>query len=183
MESHSTAVAGLKNIPGGDDRFYNNLFVNRGFVGYDRAGMPSWMEGNVFLHEAQPSPSEASPLLRADFDPGIKLIEKPDGIYLEIGLDRTWAELTSRPLVTTDMLGKAKIPDLPYLQPNRKPYRLDTDYLGKQEKCQEPFPRTLGIFRERKAGVQSLACGRRAISYTGAATFVAGSIHGTRGPP
>ena len=140
MESHSTAVAGLKNIPGGDDRFYNNLFVNHGFVGYDGTGLPSWMKGNVFLNEAQPSPSEASPLLRADFDPGIKLIEKPDGIYLEIALDRTWAELASRPLVTTDMLGKAKIPDLPYLQPNRKPYRLDTDYLGNKRNAESPFP-------------------------------------------
>jgi hypothetical protein len=28
--AHSTAVAGLVNIKGGDDRFYNNIFVGRG---------------------------------------------------------------------------------------------------------------------------------------------------------
>ena len=30
----------LRNIPGGDDRFYNNIFVNRGLTGYDKAGLP-----------------------------------------------------------------------------------------------------------------------------------------------
>ncbi len=140
MAPHSTTVAGLKNIPGGDDRFYNNLFVNRGLAGFDGTGLPSWMKGNVFLNEAQPSPNEASPLSRSDFDPGIKLIEKPDGIYLEITLDTKWAGLATRPLVTTDVLGKAKIPDLPYLQPDRKPYRLDTDYLGNMRNDKSPFP-------------------------------------------
>ena len=31
MKANSTAVAGLRNIPGGDDRFYNNILVHRGF--------------------------------------------------------------------------------------------------------------------------------------------------------
>ncbi len=153
MKAHSTAVAGLHNIPGGDDRFYNNLLVNRGFDGYDKAGLPSWMKGNVFLNEAQPSPSEESPLLRPDFDPGIKLIEKPDGLYLEITLDRAWAEPASRPLVTTDLLGKAKIPDLPYLQPDGSPYRLDTDYFGNKRNAKSPFP---GPFEWSAGGKQVL---------------------------
>lgn len=34
--------------------------------------------------------------------------------------------------VTAEMLGKAKIPDLSYEQPDGTPYRLDTDYFGKK---------------------------------------------------
>jgi alpha-N-arabinofuranosidase len=133
-------VAGLRNIPGGDDRFYNNILVNGGFDGYDKAGMPSWMSGNVFLNKAQPSPFDKSPLLRPDVDPKVKLVGKSDGLYLEIMLDKTWLEQTSRPMVTTDLLGKAKIPDLPYEQPDGSPYRLDVDYLGKKRNAANPFP-------------------------------------------
>jgi alpha-N-arabinofuranosidase len=140
MKASSTVVAGLRNIPGGDSRFYNNIVVNLGLDGYDKAGFPSWISGNVFLGTAQPSPSDKSPLHRPDFDPDIKLVQKPDGLYLEITLDKAWAEQASRSLVTTDSLGKAKIPDLPYLQPDGSPYRLDTDYVGKRRNAASPFP-------------------------------------------
>jgi len=140
MKAGSTEVGGLRNIPGGDDRFYSNILVNSGFDGYDKAGLPSWTSGNVFLNKAQPSTFDKSPLLRPDFDPEIKLVEKSDGLYLEITLDKAWAEGTSRPLVTTDMLGKAKIPDLPFEQPDGSAYRLDTDYFGKKRNADNPFP-------------------------------------------
>jgi len=153
MEAHSTAVAGLRNIPGGDDRFYGNILVNRGFENYDKTGLPLWMNGNVFLNKAQPSRFEKSALVRPDFDPGIKLIEKPDGLYLEITLDKAWARQTSRPLVTTDLLGKAKIPDLPYERPDGTPYRLDTDYFGKKRNAANPFP---GPFELAEGGKQLL---------------------------
>jgi len=140
MKAGSTAVGGLRNIPGGDDRFYNNILVNKGLDGYDKAGMPSWTSGNVFLNKAQPATFDKSPLRRPEFDPGIQLIEKSDGLYLQITLDRAWAEQTLRPLVTTDLLGKAKIPDLPFEQPDGSPYRLGTDYFGKKRNDASPFP-------------------------------------------
>ena len=140
MKAHSTAVAGLRKIPGGDDRFYNNVLVNRGFVHYDKAGLPSWMKGNVFLNKAQASEFEKSPLVLSEFDPGIKLIEKPDGVYLEITLEKTWAGQTSSQMVTTDLLGKSKIPGVPYQQPDGSPYRLDADYLGNKRNDANPCP-------------------------------------------
>ena len=153
MKPHSTEVAGLRNIPGGDDRFHNNILVDHGFDGYDEAGLPSRMMGNVFLGEAQPSPLDESPVHRPDFDPGIELIEKPDGLYLEITLEGEWAQQAARPLVTTDLLGNAKIPDLPYLEPDHTPYRLDTDYLGNRRKTDGPFP---GPFELPEGGQQVL---------------------------
>ena len=91
-KAHSTEVAGLHDNPCGDVRYYNNLFAQRGNLSpYDKATLPVWMAGNVFLKGAKPSKHEAAPLVKPDFDPQLKLIEKPDGWYLEIALDQAWA--------------------------------------------------------------------------------------------
>jgi alpha-N-arabinofuranosidase len=153
MKAGSTEVAGLRNISGGDSRFHNNILVNRGLDGYDKAGLPSLLSGNVFLGKAQPSPLDQSSVDRPDFAPEIKLIEKPDGIYLEMTLGDAWAERTSRILVTTEMLGKAEIPGLPYQQPDGRAYQLDTDYLGNSKNVNNPFP---GPFERHEGGKQTL---------------------------
>ena len=139
--SHSTKVAGLRNIQGGDDRFYNDIFVsNNGLATYDKAAQPVRMAGNVFLKGAQSTKHEQDPLSQPKFDPEMKLVEEKDGVRLHITLDKTWAEKQSRRLVTTELLGRAKIPDLPYEQPNGSPYRIDTDYFGRKRNAANPFP-------------------------------------------
>lgn len=140
LEAHATGVAGLRSIPGGDNRFYGNILVHHGLDTYDDAGLPSWMKGNVLLKGAKPSASDESPLHHPGFDPDIKLIEKSDGVYLEITLDRAWARQATLPLVTTALLGKARVPGLPYLQPDQAPYRLDSDYLDQPRDPDRPFP-------------------------------------------
>ena len=48
---------------GGDDRFYNNLFVNHSsLVQYDEAAQPVQMAGNVFIDGANPSRHEENPI-------------------------------------------------------------------------------------------------------------------------
>jgi hypothetical protein len=164
MEPHSTAIAGMRNIPGGDNRFYNNIFVNRGFVGYETAGMPSQMQGNVFLKQPHASGSDASAMVLPDFDPGVELTEQPDGMYLEITVEPTWARQTSRPLVSTDLLGKAKVPALPYLQPDRTPLRIATDYLGAKRNADNPFP---GPFEIPEGGTRRLKVWPRSALFGG----------------
>jgi alpha-N-arabinofuranosidase len=140
-KAHSTEVAGLQNIPGGDDRFYNNIFVNHdGLAPYDKAAQPVHMAGNAFLKGAGSSRGEQDPLVRPQFNPGIKLVEEKDWVYLHIMLDKTWAEKQSRQLVTSELLGRAKTPDLPYEQPNGSPYRIDTDCFGRKRNTANPFP-------------------------------------------
>jgi alpha-N-arabinofuranosidase len=153
MEAHAARVAGLRNIPGGDDRFYNNVFVKRGCYGYDRAEFPSEARGNVFLNGAQPPAFATSPLVRPDFAAQIQLHERSDGLYLQIQLDAAWADQATRPLVTSELLGRARIPDLPYQQPDSSPYRLDTDYFGNPRNVDNPFP---GTFARPPAGRQEL---------------------------
>ena len=55
--------------------------------------------------------------------------------------------------MTTELLGKAKIPDLPYEQPDGSPYRIDTDYLGRKRNDANPFP---GPFELSKRNKQEL---------------------------
>ena len=160
-KAHSTEVAGLRNIEGGDDRFYNNIFVGYdGLAPYDKAALPVQMAGNVFLKGARPSTHEQAPrapggdaLVQPQLDPGIKLVEDKDGVGLNITLDKTWAEKQSRRLVTTDLLGRANIPDLPYEQPDGSPHRIDTDYFGRERNAANPFP---GPFELAEDGSQVL---------------------------
>ncbi len=152
--AHSTKVAGLRKIPGGDDRYYNNIFVNdNGSTAYDKAAQPMQMAGNVFLKSARPSTHEQNPLVLPEFDPGIKLVEEKDGIYLHIALDKVWTEKQQHPLVTTELLGKATVPDAPYERPDGSPYRLDSDYFGNKRNAANPYP---GPFEMPESGEQVL---------------------------
>jgi alpha-N-arabinofuranosidase len=149
LEAHGTAVAGLSRIPGGDDRFLNNILVNAGLVGYERAGMPSRMTGNTYLKGALPSSLEESALVRRDLDPEVRLVEDLDGLYLELTVEASWGRQASSELVTTERLGRARVPELPYVQPDRALYSLDTDYLGRKRNAQHPFP---GPFEAAEGG-------------------------------
>ena len=154
-KAHSTEVAGLRNIEGGDNRYYNNIFAgNNGLAEYDTAALPMFMSGNVFLDGATPSAHEPDPFVRDDFDPGIEVLEKEDGVYLHITQDEAWRAERDRELVTTELLGRAKIPDLPYVHPDDTPIRIDTDYLGEKRDLANPSP---GPFEHLADGEQVLS--------------------------
>jgi alpha-L-arabinofuranosidase len=139
--AHSTRVAGLKNIAGGDDRFFNNVFIgDSGLTGYDQASQPVVMGGNVFLKSAAPSRHEADPARYPGFDLDPRLVKKPDGLYLELTYDRSWSAAPARQPVTSGRLGKASVPGLGYEQPDGKPIRIDTDYLGQKRSDTNPTP-------------------------------------------
>ena len=99
-----------------------------------------WMDGNVFLKGAKPSNREKSPLVMADFDPAIRLAERADGIHLEIRLDQVLAARRTRRLVTTGLLGKAAIPNLPYERPEGSPLTIAADYFGRPRNEANPAP-------------------------------------------
>jgi alpha-N-arabinofuranosidase len=149
-KAHSTAVAGLRKIEGGDDRYFNNIFVgNNGLAPYDKAVRPMQMAGNVFLKGAQPAAHEQDVLALPEFDPDIKLVEEKDGVYLHITLDKALAEKQPRQLITTELLARATVPDLSYEQPDGSPLKIDTDYLGKKRSEKNP---TAGPFKNPGRG-------------------------------
>jgi alpha-N-arabinofuranosidase len=139
----------MHDNPFGDDKYFNNLFAGPADLSvYDKAPLAVKMEGNVFLKGAKPSKHEADPVVKPGSDPGLKLIQEGGGFYLEIALNGSLAGKTRR-LVTTDVLGKAVIPDLPYERPDGSPIRIDSDFFGKKRATTNPTP---GPFEAPGAG-------------------------------
>jgi alpha-N-arabinofuranosidase len=152
LEEHGTAIAGLADNPGGDERYYNNLVVNEGLAGYDPVTLPMFMDGNVYMNGAQPSKHEPDPVVLPAMDPGIELVESADGLYLRIDHDQAWRQQERR-IVTTELLGKARTPALPYLNYNGQALAIDTDYFGHRRNTQNPVP---GPFDTPEAGSHTI---------------------------
>jgi alpha-L-arabinofuranosidase len=154
MKAHSTEVAGLHDNPSGDMRFYNNLFAQAGDLSpFNQARLPMSVRGNVFLGTAKPSTQEKAPLLKPDFDPAIRLNNTDGAFHLEINLDKSWATEQRRELVTSDLLGTAKIPDLPFVRADNTSVLIDADYSGRPRNPVNPFP---GPFESPDGGKQSI---------------------------
>jgi alpha-N-arabinofuranosidase len=54
--------------------------------------------------------------------------------------DPAWNTERTRQLVTTKLLGRAAIPNLPYEQRDGKPIDINTDYFGRSRKESNPTP-------------------------------------------
>ncbi len=155
MKAHSTEVAGLHDNPSGDMRFYNNVFAQAGDLSpYNQARLPMSVKGNVFLGTAKPSTQETAPLLKPDFDPAINLTNIDGVFHLQISLESTWATEQGRKLVTSDLLGMAMIPNLPFVHADNTSIRVDTDYSGHPRNPENPFP---GPFEKPEGGEQSIS--------------------------
>jgi hypothetical protein len=152
-KAHSTEVTGLLNIQGGDDRFYNNLIIEpSGLNGYDKATLPVQIEGNVYYNGAKPYLKETNYLEKAEFNPEVKVVEKGDSVFLHITLDNSFHVLDN-PLVTTALLGRAKIPNTAYENPDATPLKINTDYFGKKRNEANP---SAGPFENPGEGKLSL---------------------------
>ncbi|MHC4444950.1 MAG: right-handed parallel beta-helix repeat-containing protein [Planctomycetota bacterium] len=131
-KQHSTEIAGLKDISGGDNRFYNNIIVGgQGLHIYNKAAFPVQVEGNVYLNGAIPTIDETRLVRLPKFNPNIKIVDQKDGVYLNLTLPPEKPEQNNR-IVTTELLGKAKIPNLPFVNFDGKPLKIDSDYLAKK---------------------------------------------------
>ena len=149
-KAHSTEIAGLTHIQNGDNRFYNNIFAGGNGLGcYDNAILPVSMAGNVFLKGASPSRHEADPLVLPAFDPAIKLSQNDGRVTLEMTFEPSITDADAE-LVTTDRLGKARIPDLPFMNYDGAYLKIDTDYFGQKRSEQNP---SAGPFEKVKGGV------------------------------
>ena len=128
----------MQNIQGGDDRFYNNLLIQPGGLdGYDKAALPVQIEGNVYYNGAKPYSKETNCLVKAEFNPEVRLVEEDESVLLHITLDDSWRALNN-PLVTTALLGRAKMPKAVYENPDGTPLKIDTDYFSKKRNQANP---------------------------------------------
>lgn len=151
---HETAIAGLRPIDGGDDRFINNVFVGRsGLAAYDAAALPMMTEGNAFVGQARPSRHEGNPTLVPQVEAKLELTREADGVYLDMDLGEALAAGGPRALVTTARLGKTHVAGLPYDRPDGSPISIDADYLGKTRNPSGTAPGPLEVKQAGKVKV------------------------------
>jgi hypothetical protein len=162
--AHATGVAGLLNILSGDDRFYNNIFVGMGEIlkidyealqkigyglaVYDSLKRPMYVEGNVYLNKAIPFNKESLFIEESEFDPNIKLVSTDSDLYLHLNLPASFSELKTQ-VVTSERLGIAVIPDLPFENRDGSAIKVDYDYFGKKRSENNP---TAGPFEDPGSG-------------------------------
>ncbi|AOW11440.1 hypothetical protein EM308_15455 [Flavobacterium gilvum] len=138
---HGTAIVGQYDNRSGDDRFINNIFIAPSTLKhYDTTSLPMAMEGNVFTKGSLPSTQETKALLDSSFDPK-PTIEIRDGqAWLRLSSNPAWSTEQTRRLVTSEMLGKAIVPQQTFENGDGTPLRIDTDYFDKKRKVTNPFP-------------------------------------------
>ncbi|MHC4617811.1 MAG: right-handed parallel beta-helix repeat-containing protein [Planctomycetota bacterium] len=167
LREHSTEVAGLNDIlKVGDVRFYNNVFVGdnaasastgdrrtgHGLAVFDSAELPMQVDGNVYLNGAAPYAGDLNRIEQPAFNPKFEVVEKGNDVYLHITVHRSSNALRNK-LVTTKLLGKARVPGLPYVNRDNTPLRIDADYFGKKRSDENP---TAGPFENPGEGRLSL---------------------------
>ena len=147
---HATDIVALRDAPGGDHRFYNNLFTSRANTAvFDKSPLSSVAGGNVFTKGALAPNFDVDSLRLPDFDPTPKLEQRNGEWWLTLSIG-DFSQKKPRPLVTTELLGKAKIPNQPYENADGSPLKIITDYFGKKRNLSNPFPGPIEITKTGK---------------------------------
>jgi hypothetical protein len=160
--AHTTAIAGLVNVKGGDCRFYNNIFLGPGtsdaknsaqygLSTYNAREYPLQTGGNIYYNGAQPYIHETTHLSSAAASKP-KLVHDNHAVALQFSAPSDLAEAETT-LVTTSLLGTAKTPGLPYETRDGSSLKIDTDYFGKKRNAAHPKP---GPFEEAPMGTRIL---------------------------
>jgi len=156
--AHSTTVAGLVNIKGGEHRFYNNLFIGPGesaastskpasktspsaaaygLAVYDARELPIQTGGNVYGNGARPYVRETNALTLGGTVSKPEIAATGDRVVLRLQLGPELNQAaTAR--ITTALLGQARIPKLPFENPDGSPLVVDTDYSGRPRNAARP---------------------------------------------
>lgn len=154
--SNSTELAGLRETRCGDNRFFNNIFMGgapkvqsrfSGLSGYANTELPVTADGNVYLNGAQPFPGEEN-FIVLETNPRISVLDEGGKVTLRFNFDKKINSLETR-IVTTGLLGKAIVPNLPFENRDGTPVIIDFDYFRNKRKSGSPAP---GPFEKLQTG-------------------------------
>ena len=161
-EPHSTNIKGMAPVYGGDDRWYNNIFI--GDEGLEEVGTAHYKGYTTSLEEymskiydttgadhsafnAVEQPvyindnayfNGATPFEReetnlvSDYNPEFALIEEGDEVYLEITLPENFEEIKGD-VHSTLTLGRVRLTDVEFEKPHGGELVLNTDLLGEEK--------------------------------------------------
>jgi len=155
--AHSTKVVCLRNIRGGDNRFFNNIYIRTaefeeesftdragqhisigyGLNAYDNAEYESVAAGNLFYNGAKPYKDEVNSIQKPDFKPGIEIEEKEDDVLLKLHLDKSVRDVHTQ-LVSTQVLGSTIVSEAVFESRDGTPYVINTDFFGNKRNEDKP---------------------------------------------
>lgn len=153
---HSTLVAGFAPVYGGDDRFYNNIFIGKNAVNnigtelyngyttsleeykylvsqeegdhqaYHKIKQPVFINNNAYFNKAKHFEKEENNLIDENFNPALSLEEESEGLYLNISLPPSFFEIKGE-TQSSDTLPKVRLVDADFESPNETPISINTD--------------------------------------------------------
>lgn len=95
------------------------------------------MNGNTYYSGAKPSDKDLNFSSDLSFDPKLKLVEESKEMYLQIAFNQNYDQKVK--MITTEMLGKAKIPKAKFDNLDGTDLKIDTDYFGKKRSETNPY--------------------------------------------
>jgi hypothetical protein len=152
FKPHTTEWIGIEDISGGDDRYYNNVFTGRketakpafaffqpeyvkqheGLDVYDSVEYRVFADGNVYTNGAVPGKFESNVTQLTTAEP--ELVFNDNGSVL-----LKWnSPVQKGKLLTSEVLGKAKIPNQRFEKPDGSEMVIDADYFGKKRSTKTP---------------------------------------------
>jgi alpha-L-arabinofuranosidase len=189
---HSTEVSGYAPVYGGDDRFYNNIFIGdksvktsglqtsipteitNDYVGtahykgyttsleeyieivhqeegdhrrFHHVEQPVYINHNAYYNGAESFERETERVVANHFNPEIIIIEEGNAVYLSIELPEDFDSLLGE-IQSTKTLGRARIVDAEFENPDGSEVIVDKDLLGEQRAEKS----VLGPFANLQAG-------------------------------
>lgn len=165
---HSTKIAGFSLIYGGDDRFYNNIFIGRNSIEgvgtshyknyttslseyiekvhkkngdveeFAAIEQPVYINKNAYFNGAEAFEQEKAKLIDKNFDPKFNIIEKGDEVYISCELPESFQDISSE-IHSTATLPRVRIVDAEFESPDGSNVILNTDFLDKHKDEKSPL--------------------------------------------
>ncbi len=158
-QPHGTQVWGTAITKNADNRFFNNAFyaipdsitaitpnnwwAKRGSYGLGvyNGYFPMYVEGNAYFNEAEIFDNEKNALHALNNDLLVNLDDRGEEVFLTLRIPNRPPPETG--IITSEKLGRAKVSDALFENPDESPIVIDYDYFGKQRNMKNP---TIGPF-------------------------------------
>ncbi|WP_445194348.1 hypothetical protein [Staphylococcus xylosus] len=153
---HSTLIAGFAPVYGGDDRFYNNIFIGQEGIpnvgteiynGYNtslsefkeavakeegdhesfhKIKQPVYIEDNAYFNKANQFNREDRNFIDESVNPNLSIVEEGNDVYLNISVPESFIEFKGK-VYDTETLPKVRIVDADFEGENGNSLTLNTD--------------------------------------------------------
>lgn len=153
---HSTLIAGFAPVYGGDDRFYNNIFIGQEGIpnvgteiyndyttslsefkeavakeegdheSFHKIKQPVYIEDNAYFNKANQFNREDRNFIDKSVNPDLSISEEGNDVYLNISLPESFIEFKGK-VYDTETLPKVRIVDADFEDENGNSLTLNTD--------------------------------------------------------